>query len=66
MENGVILAIDNIGGSGNRYVYILASGTCSEHIDEYDIDDITLELQNYIVADDIKGCIMYFLNSVDD
>lgn len=66
VENGVILAIDNIGGSGNRYVYILASGTCSEHIDEYDIDDITLELQNYIVDDDIKGCIMYFLNSVDD
>ncbi|MDY3936761.1 MAG: TPM domain-containing protein [Oscillospiraceae bacterium] len=63
--NGVILAVDNLGGAGNRYVYILASGICSEHINEYDIDDITLELQNYIVDDDIKGCIVYFLNSVD-
>ncbi len=65
IEDDVILAVDNVGGAGNRYVYILASGTCSQHMDEYDIDDITLELQNYIVDDDIKGCMKHFLDNVD-
>lgn len=65
MTDSVILTVDNFGGDGNRHVYILSSGRCSDKIDVNDIEDITLDLQYLIMDDNIYGCAQTFIKEVD-
>lgn len=65
LTDSVILTVDNFGGDGNRHVYILSSGRCSQKIDINEIEDITLELQYLIMDDDIYGCAQTFIKETD-
>lgn len=64
MTDSVILTVDNFGGEGNRHVYILSSGRCSEKIDVNEIEDITLDLQYLIMDDNVYGCVKTFIDEV--